>query len=1104
MGLSKFMMRLTVLSLITLIALAQSPTANISGTVTDSQGAVVLGAKVTSINLRTQIRNEAQTDMSGLFSLRQLPIGEYVVEVEMEGFRKYVRQGLVLSTGENIELNVKLELGAVAESVTISASASRLETRTSDFTQLVEAKSVENLPLGDRRALNLIQMTGAAVFVGYDSGGKPNFSLAGGRTQSQNFWIDGGTGQNMRLGVGQVDTDPPVETLQEVKVLSNSVSAEFGGSAGGSIIATTKSGTNEFHGSLFEYLRNEKLDAPGFFAPVQNGKKTRAPLRYNVFGGTVGGPVIKNKTFFFFAYEGSRRKDGNTRTLTVPTELMKAGDFSQSFNAAGAVIQIYDPNTTVGTGTTATRQPFAGNLIPASRIDPVAAKLNAYYPVANRAPDSITGANNFRANYTQGLTRNNYTAKVDHNIGDKNRLTGRYIYNSDDLLNSTVFPVEAADTLNDTIRHQQFWYAAYTRIFSPNWLNDFRFTYGNRVNWAKSKGVGGTWPSTLGIKGVPDVAFPQIAANGVTAIGSNSQERQQFPIEQTQFVNNITVIRGRHTLKFGGEVRTSMNYEINRPTASGQFNFSPLGTGRPGATTTGLGYASMLLGFATGFTARETDLLDRYSHYLAAFFQDDWTVSRDLTLNIGLRWETDTPITDRNTRFNSFDQQQINPVSGTPGVVKFGGVNGWRTSTYDTDWNNLGPRFGFAWKPFGSQTTVIRGAYGIFYAHPFDAGAPNSASLGFEKSANLNSPDNGLTQALLLRNGVTVSLAPETLGDGYGAVPAGRATTTNVTFYELNRRTGYSQQWNFTIQRELANRWLIEAGYIGNVSHKLASSNISINQIRPELAGRFTTQAYRPFPQFTGVNLVLPNLGDSAYHAGTVKVERRFASGISVLSTYTFAKNLNNTSEGGGGAVGETDNVYSDYYNRRNDWGPSGNDIRHRLTYSGLYEVPFGKGRKYVTGGPLSYLIGQWSIGGLLTWQSAPPFTVSTQVNNTFVFSAGSQRADVSRNPNLPSDQRTLGRWFDTDAFSQPAQYTFGNQGPGIVRGDSLFSLDMSILRNFTLTERFGLQFRAEMFNATNHTNFQEAGSTFQGPGFGIVSASNPARRVQLGLRMVF
>jgi hypothetical protein len=887
-------------------------------------------------------------------------------------------------------------------------------------------------------------------------------------------------------------------------VLSNSYSAEYGGSAGGVIIATTKSGGNKFKGSLFEYLRNDKLDAANFFAPVINGVKDRAPLRYNVYGGTIGGPIRRDKTFFFFAYEGSRRRDGAIRPLTVPTALQKSGDFSETFNQQGQLIPLYDPATTRVEAGKTIRDRFPGNRIPRERLDAVALNLLQFYPVANRAPDNITGANNFRANYVKGLTRDNYTAKVDHNLGTKDKISGRYLYNSDDSVNTSVYPIAAANTDMDALRHQNYFYGSWTRVFTPALINELRFTYGNRINHQLTPGIGGGWPEKIGIHGVLDNAFPQIIASGVASLGSNNQERRQYPIEQYQIVNNISWVHGHHSFKFGGEVRPSRNYEINLPTASGAFTFGTTPTGLPGNAASGIGFASLLLGFPTAFTARQTQVLDRKSWYLAAFAQDDWTVQRDLTLNFGLRWETDTPMTDASNRMNGFDPIAINPVSGTPGVVKFAGVNGWRTSPYDLDWNNFGPRVGFAWKPLGSLTTVVRGGFGIFFAHPFDSGQPASASLGYEISASLNSPDNGITAPFYLRNGVPgLTATTPTLDDSYGAVKVGQNATTAVTFFEPHRGTGYSEQFNFGIQHEFHGSMVIEASYLGNLSRKLPSTNLNINQIRPERLGPSATQKDRPYPQFSNVTLIAPTLGVSTYHAGVLRFEKRFSHGLNILSTYTFSKFLDNTNEGGG-SLGDEVSPYSDYYNRRNDWGPSENDIRHRFTWSSVYEFPFGKGRQFLTSGPLRYVLGDWSVGSVVTLQTGAPFTVTTQTNSTNAFSAGSLRADVLRNPNLSEDARRLERWFDTDAFAQPASFTFGNQGTNILRAAGKVLVDCSILRNFSLGESRRLQFRAELFNVLNHTNFGLPGHTFGGPGFGIVSSADPGRRIQLGLRFVF
>lgn len=1102
---------LLVLLAFSLAALAQSPQATISGTVTDAQGSAVPVVEISAASAATGQVYRTTTNETGFYSLPALPIGSYTFSAEKGGFRKAVRSGLVLTTGQSLAMDIVLEVGAVSESVTVSAQAALLETRTSDSSQLVESRSVEDIPLGDRRTMNIVRMTGAAVFVNYDSGGKPNFSLAGGRTQSQNFYMDGGNIQNMRLGIGQVDTDPPVETVAEVKILANNYAAEYGGSAGGVIVATTKSGTNELHGAAYEYLRNEKLDAANFFAPWDGTQKRRAPLRYNVFGATVGGPVIipklvngKDRMFFYFAYEGSRRSDGFTTTYNTPTADQRAGNFTSTLTAAGAMVPIYDPETTRLVNGKNIRDQFPGNVIPSSRIDPVAAKLLPFWPTPNRTPANLTGASNYSTNYVQKLTRDAFLVKGDISITDKDRLSLRYLYNSDDLDFTTYLTDIAADPRSQALRHQNFFYGSYTRVFSPALLTEFRFNYGNRINWTRSYGLGGGWPSKLGIKGVPDDAFPVFNVAGFQQLGNTAQERQQFPIQQFQWTNITTWVKGKNSFKFGFEIRPSYNYEMNRPLVSGSFSLSPLATGLPGNTTTGYGLASLLVGAPTAFSARTTEILDRSTWYHAAFIQDDWNVHRDLTLNLGLRWETDTPIKDYSNRMNGFDPRQVNPVSGTPGVVKFMGVDGFRTTPYDTDWNNFGPRFGFAWKPFGSSKTVIRGGWGVFFAHPFDAGAPTSASLGFELSAAINSPDNGVTIPFRLKDGVPgYSPTKPSLSDSYGAVKVGSNPNTAVTFYEENRRTGYSMQHNLTIQRDLFAGWMVEAGYLANLSRKLASSNLGMNQVRPEIHSPSSTQKDRPFPQFSNVTIVLPTLGITNYHALMTKVEKRFSQGFNFLGTYTWSKNLNNTNEGGA-VLGAEGGTYSNYYNRRADYGFSENDIPQRLTLSGVWELPFGKGKRFLAESPAGYIIGGWSLGGIFTAQSGPPFTVTTQVNS--VYSAtGALRANISGNPNLPTAQRTLTRWFDTSVFSQPAAATFGNQGVNLVRADGTLNVDMSIQRTFPLGgEGRRLQFRGELFNLANHADFGIPGRVFGAPGFGVISSARSSRSVQLGLRIVY
>lgn len=1087
----------------------QSNLAGISGVVTDASGATIPEAVVAATDTQTGVVTNAKTNTSGYYNLENLAIGAYSVSIEHPGFHKYVRENITLTTGQQLGLDVQLQVGETGQAVTVSSEAPLTETRTSDVGQLVESKSIEGLPLGNRRTLNVVQLSGAAVFVSYPintpANVNPNFSLAGGRTQSQMAWIDGSNAQNIRIGAGQINLDPPVEAVEEVKVLSNNYAAEYGGSAGGVVIEATKSGTNALHGSAYEFLRNNDFDAPGFFAPVQNGAKVSPDLRYNVFGATAGGPIRKDKTFFFFSYEGTRLDTGSTNVLTVPTALERIGDFSQTFTAAGKLIPIYDPNSTQLVNGAYVRTQYPGNVIPASAIDPVGAKILDYYPTPNQTATNLAGANNFSGNEVVKSPADFYMIKVDHNLGDKDKFTGRYMRIGGTTGLGSIYPENGAgDPTNYSVNKTQYVFGSWTRILSATQINDLRFTFNDRVFHNLSAGIGGDYPSKLGLTGVPEDAFPQISPAGFSGLGASQQERRQYPIRQQQIVDNYSWIHGRHALKFGAEARRSFDQDVLLTSASGSFTFSTQPTGLPGNASTGNGLASMLVGFPTAFSELVTDTLKRSSWYLAGFVQDDWTVSSSLTLNIGLRWETDTPMVDENNRMNGFDPSQINPVSGTPGVVKFLGVNGYPTEPYSTDWNNFGPRFGFAWKVFDSDKTVVRGGFGVFFAHPFDAGVPTANTLGFSLQATLNSPDNGITAPFLLRNGVPIQPTAPALNDSFGAVPVGQNANTAVTYFEQNRATGYSEQFNIGIQRQLAGSMVIEVTALGNLSRKLAVSNLSIDQIAPNvLTAQDDTQAYRPYPQFSNVSIQSPTLGVSNYYAGMVRIEKRYSYGLNFGANYTWSKLLGNLNDVGA-ALGNDNGPFQNYYDRAADYGPLSIDVRHRVSLNTFYDLPFGPGKRWLADNPLGYVVGGWSLGLVGTIQTGPPITVVTQTNSCNCFSAGSQRANVSANPNLPSGEQSVAAWFNTAAFSQPANLTFGNEGVGIVRAPGLVDFDASLARMFRITERIHTELRGEFFNAFNHTNLGLPGSTFGSSTFGVISSSGPARQIELGARVVF
>ena len=1071
---------------------AQTAQARITGRVLDPAGAVIPGVEVTATNVDTGVPTRVRSNEAGIYVLPFLQPGQYNLSATAAGFKKYERQGIVLETAEVVEIDLKLEVGNVTDVVEVRAEAPLLESASSTVGQFIEGKTVAEMPLAGRRALELVRLSGNVIFVDYSNNAKPRFAVAGGRSYQAGYMLDGGNIQNLRIASAQVDIDPPVEVIQEFKVLQNAYSAEYGGSAAGLLVSTTKSGANSFHGSLFEFFRNDKLDAAGFFAPTEGTRKVKAPLRYNLFGGTLGGPIVRNRTHFFAGFEGTRRSDGSTQVLTTPTAKQRAGDFSETLNQQGRLIPIHDPAS-------AGRTPFPGNVIPASRLDPVARNLLPYFPLPNRPAVNLAGAQNFSGNRAQVFKRENVTSRIDHAFHDKNRFYFRFVYNNDPYYWTSVLPNPIADPTNPfgpITRWQTSYLFSDAHTWTPSLIMDTRYSLSNRKFVANSAGYGSKVIEEIGLKGVPSGAFPALQISGMSNIGSSAY-RLQAPIRQHQIVNNWTWVRGRHFFKFGGEIRESINKDVNRPIISGQYNFSPNSTGQIGNSATGFGFASFLVGYVNTFQLRETDELDRYSYYLAWFVQDDWKVTPGLTLNVGLRWETDTPIIDRNNRMNSFDRYAINPVSGTPGVVKFAGVNGWPREPYETDLNNFGPRFGFAWKPWGGDRWVVRGGFGIFFGGP-DISV-NGQSLGFEKSASLQSPDNGVTPAFILREGLSgVKLSGQELNDGFGAVPVGGRVTTDVDFFERKRATTYSEQFNLGIQRQLGSDTVVEVSYLGNLSRKIPNGSLQLNQVPPDKMGPGNAQIRRPFPQFGNVSAASAPIGMNNYHSGMIRAEKRFSRGFNFLASYTFSRAIGNATDAGGDVYGDNQ-VYMDLYNRKLDRGPDALDIVHRFAWSAVYELPVKPKEKWLKG-----VIGGWSVGSIVNMQSGAPFTVNTQVNNTNAFSAGANRANVLRDGNLPKSQRTVDRWFDTSAFVDPPPYTFGNAGRGILRADGRINFDFSISKNFFFRERNYVQFRGELFNAFNHPDFSPPNHTLGAPGFGAISSATAGRTVQFGLRVVF
>ena len=1075
----------TLLLVLAAAAHAQVSTATLTGIVTDQSQASLPNVTLRLTGEETGVTTTVQSNAQGEYTFPLLTPGRYRLVTEAAGFQSSTRTGIVLELGRVTRLDITLALGQVNESVNVTGTAPLLESESSTVGQFIENKSIVDMPLNGRRVGQLMAMMGHAVFITGDVI-RPRYAIAGSRSDSQQWLIDGVNASNIALEVSQALFNPPVEAVQEIRVQQSAYSAEFGNSAAGVIAMTTRSGTNDFHGLAYEYFRNDKLDAKNFFA------LSKPSLRWNVFGGALGGPVVRNKTFFFAHVEFQKQRVGNVRTFTVPTAGQVRGDFSQTRTAAGAIIPIFDPFSNHANPANASqtiRDQFPNNVIPQNRLDPVGASIAALFPAPNRAAANAAGASNWSGNNTNALDITTATAKVDHHFSDRDRFSFRYIIHDFPTFNTAAFATSAADPNANSSDRRAFSYL-FNELhnFSPTIINDFRFNWQPRRFHNASEGLGEGWPSKLGLKGVDDRAFPRVNVAGFTSLGNTTHDRIQIPIHDTHLVDAVSIFRGAHSHRFGGEVRLARNVDNFYQLVSGQLGFAVQGTAQPGINNTGSAFASLLLGFVSSGDIRATDELDRRSKYVALFWQDDWKATRNLTLNIGLRWEAHTPRFDVRDRINGFDATKINPVSGTPGIVTFANRDGYSRSLYNGDYNNFMPRFGFAWRPFGLSHTVVRSGYGIFFGPPLPGS--NNTSAGFEVSGSFTSPDNGLTAPFLLRNGFP-DTKRATLGPGFGAVPVGQAVTFAPEFNAVDRRIGYSQQWNLTVQHEIGWLTVLELSYVGNVGHKLPGPSTNINQVPPALMGAGNAQVRRPFPQFGNVTSNTPFWGNSSYHGLNVKLEKRFSGGLNFLLSYTVAKFIDDVTSGQ--ELGTVGGGIQNIYDRRAEKSLSGNDVRNRLAFSESYELPWGKGRRWLTGGPLSQVLGGWGLATILTLQDGSPDGFVTQNNSTNAF-GGAQRVNVLRDPSLPKSARSIGRYFDATAVAAPPQFTFGNAGRALITGPGIANFDIALLKNHRFGERYNIQFRLESFNAFNRVNLEDPGRSLGAANFGVISDSRNAQ----------
>jgi len=1054
----------------------------LTGTVTDSTGSIIVGAEVTAANTATGVVYRATSSDTGTYVFPALPPGTYKVSCQLSGFKRFEHAGVVLDTGFVRTVDIKLAVGDVTETVEVAGVSPLLESENATVGQLVGRSTVFNMPMASRRTGSLVRLVGAVAYLDEGGGAEqlPFFTMAGGRARNQNWQLDGVNIQNNSIGNAQVMFNPPSETIEEFKVEMNSYSADLGRSGGGFIQLTTRAGTNQYHGALYEFLRNDKLDARTFFA-VQ-----KAPLRYNIFGATLGGPIVKNKTFFFFNYEGARYRIGQTLSSDeVPHPADREGNFSSRTD-----VTVVDPTT---------RQPFPGNIIPVSRQDPIARELIKFYPAPNVAGSDVMRAprDNFARNGVDLTNIDWFTTRIDHNLSEKNRLFGRLIIGKSVHDNVIAFPERIADPRGEFQDPRTYTFAgSWHRSLRPTLFNEFRYNLLRAPQSQSSFGNGSGVNGKLGLNGVDPTAFPRVRLDGYAGLGGNNQHFRLVERDTQEVADHLTWIHGSHHVRMGFNLRYSRFLNETDTASGGFFNFT--------ARATNEGLATLLLGWTSNAQFLDGAAVIGRTDYWAGFIADDWKLTPKFTLNLGIRWDMDTPLWRKNNLLSRVNIGPVNPVSGTPGIMEFAPFPETGKYASGFDKNNFGPRFGFAWRPVG--TLVFRGGYGVFYNGPF-LNIAGVSTVGFNQQADFISPDGGFTPAFLFRSGIPALPATQRLDAGFGAVPVGSPTRISPDFIQRDHVNGYHHQFNFSIQKQLFGDLLVEAGYMGNLGHKLAGSSVNINMI-PLVNGRGPAtqdQRLRPFPQYNNVTQVGLPWGNSTYHALNLRAEKRFSRGLNFLTNYTFSKfidDIDATSELG------LEAPYTHVELRKLDKSLAGSHLGQRLVTSAVYELPWGKGRRFLIASPvLGHIAGGWSLAFIGEFRDGAVFGVSELTNRSNTFS-NSQRPNLLRNASLASDRpraEQLARWFDTTAFQDPGVAVFGNAPRAMCCGPGFIGVDLSAQKWFQITERWRVQFRGDIENLPNRPNFGLP-ARFRGAGdFGRVSSTvGTSRRIQLALRVEF
>jgi hypothetical protein len=1101
-----------MLSALAAVGKAQT-SGEITGLVTDPSGAAVSGATVTVTNKATGATRRATTNTEGLYAFPSLLPGMYELKVEAAGFKTAQLGNITLEVQQTARRDIAMEIGAVGETVTVTSEGALINAENATVGTVIENKRIVDLPLNGRNFLQLVA-TAPNVSFGFNNAGQAgsrqggtraaqNISVAGQRSYFNRFTIDGVENTDVNFNTPVVL--PSIDALQEFKVQTGIYPAEFG-RATTQINVSTKSGTREYHGVLFEFLRNNALDAQiyDFTGTRPKGTKTQ-PFKWNQYGFTLGGPVWlpkklfgpigydnRERVFFMTNFEGFRERRTGLGRYNLPPTAWRSGNFSQLANP------IFDPLT---------RTQFPGNIIPQNRIHPTSLKLLEFYPAPTLNPNAL-GLNHEQP---QGnlIDKDQLIARGDFIESSASSWAGRYSW-GDEVQLSPGLKLNGTKLLT-TVRQVM---VSNTRTFGGNKVNEARFGYNSFFNslgreLANSRDV----VAELNIPGVslgPPISWgiPSIAISGFSGFGDDSEGPYVNNNKTFQAVDNFSWTLGSHTVKFGGELRWDQYNQVGNQFARGAFLFEPNVTSNLGASGTGNSFADFLLGYCKRCEASVSLAVIEFRAFSQYFYFDDsWKITPRLTLNFGLRYEYTPPWLDKTGRLVNIhvpfadNTPNVQDLNRHPTFIRMGsgdfyeglalrfnpaikvardGRLGERLIQFDR--NDIAPRFGLAWSPTNRWTVRLGG--GVFYTQDtgnprFDmarnlAGRRRDEATPSDVDLNWNSPFRNLGGTVQINN-------PYVLGNVFG------------------RRTPYVMQYMLNVQRQLANNLLFEVGYLGSLGRKLESLR-AFNESIPGATGSVLARA--PYPEFGRIQEV-DGSGKSSYNGLSLKLEKRFSSGFTFLSGYTWSRSIDNAS-----AIRSHDGdtlFPQNSYNLAGEKALSSFHTAHRFVTSGLYQLPFGRGRRWLDmGGVVNAVLGGWELGSLIAIQTGFPLTIGagTDRSNT---GAGFDRPNLIGVANFEGDQRTTTRWFNTAAFQLQPLGTHGTAGRNIVIGPGLIQWDASLLKNFNFTESTFLQFRFEAFNAANHPNWGNPNTNFSSSSFGrITGTRGTMRELQFGLKLYF